>query len=108
MLHGLLTKQEMKREAHTLAAKNAYFRQQDNPWFCVVYLGPDETCAQKALAIWPDETQHKTQWSFERDTAENAVKDSMGWEFIFLAALFGVDPNRLDYHGKHYSKADHQ
>ena len=91
-----------------LAAKNAYFRQQDNPWFCVVYLGPDDVCAEKALAIWPDETQHKTQWSFERDTAENAVNDSMGWEFIFLAALFGVDPNRLDYRGRHDSKGHHQ
>ena len=91
-----------------LAAKNAYLRQQDNPWFCVVYLGPDETCAQKALAIWPDEPEHKTQWSFERDTAENAVKDSMGWEFIFLATMFGVDPNALDYQGKRYSKAHPQ
>ena len=87
-----------------LAAKNAYLRQQDNPWFCVVYMGPDEVCAQKALAIWPDEPQNKTQWSFERDTAENAVKDSMGWEFIFLSALFGVDVNSLDYDGVVYRK----
>jgi hypothetical protein len=91
-----------------LAAKNAYLRQPMNPWFCVVYLGPDDVCAEKALAIWPDEPQHKTQWSFERDTAENAVNDSMGWEFIFLAALFGVDPNRLDYRGRHDSKGHHQ
>jgi hypothetical protein len=65
-----------------------------------VYLGPDDVCAEKALAIWPDEPQHKTQWSFERDTAENAVNDSMGWEFIFLAALFGVDANSLAYGGE--------
>ena len=91
-----------------LAAKNAYLRQQDNPWFCVVYLGPDEVCAQKALAIWPNESEHKTQWSFERDTAENAVKDSMGWEFIFLSALFGVDVNSLDYDGVVYHKTSQQ
>jgi hypothetical protein len=91
-----------------LAAKNAYLRQQDNPWFCVVYMGPDEVCAQKALAIWPDEPQNKTQWSFERDTAENAVKDSMGWEFIFLSALFGVDVNSLDYDGVVYRKTSQQ
>jgi len=91
-----------------LAVKNAYLRQQDNPWFCVVYLGPDESCAQKALAIWPEETEHKTQWSFERDTAEGAVKDSMGWEFIFLASLFGVDVNSLDYGGVVYRKTSQQ
>ena len=87
-----------------LAAKNAYLRQQDNPWFCVVHMGPTEECAQKALAIWPQETERKSQWSFERDTAEGAITDSMGWEFIFLAALFGVDVNSLDYGGVVYHK----
>jgi hypothetical protein len=89
-----------------LAAKNAYLRQQDNPWFCVVHMGPTEECAQKALAIWPQETERKSQWSFERDTAEFAINDSMGWEFIFLAGLFGVDPNLLDYGGKRHLKDD--
>ena len=83
-----------------LAAKNAYLRQPMNPWFCFVIKGADEECARLALSIWPDETQHKTQWSFERETAENAVNDSMGWEFIFLAALFGVDANSLAYGGE--------
>ena len=87
-----------------LAAKNAYLRQQGNPWFCVVYMGPTEECAQKALAIWPRETERKSQWSFERDTAEFAINDSMGWEFIFLSALFGVDVNSLSYDGVIYQK----
>jgi hypothetical protein len=30
----------------------------------------------------------------------------MGWEFIFLAALLGVDPNLLDYGGARHLKDD--
>ena len=87
-----------------LAAKNAYLRQPMNPWFCVVVKGADEECARLALSIWPDEPQHKTQWSFERDTAENAIQFSMGWEWLFLSALFGVDLNSLHYTGTIYTK----
>jgi hypothetical protein len=87
-----------------LAAKNAYLRQPMNPWFCIVVKGPDEECAQLALLSWPDEPKHKTQWSIERDTAEHAVAESVGWEWLFMAALFGVDLDSLEYSGKHYSK----
>lgn len=87
-----------------LAAKNAYLRQPMNPWFCIVVKGPDEECAQLALLSWPDEPEHKTQWSIERDTAENAVAQSVGWEYLFMAALFGVDLNSLEYYGRRYSR----
>lgn len=87
-----------------LAAKNAYLRQPMNPWFCIVVKGPDEECAQLALLSWPDEPKHKTQWSIERDTAEHAVAESVGWEYLFMAALLGVDLNLLEYSGKRYSK----
>ena len=87
-----------------LAAKNAYLRQPMNPWFCIVVKGPDEECAQLALLSWPDEPKHKTQWSIERDTAQDAVAESVGWEFLFLAGLFGVNLNALQYTGTVYTK----
>lgn len=87
-----------------LAAKNAYLRQPNNPWFCVVHKGPDEECARLALSIWPDEPAAKDQWSIERDTVGEAWKTSMGWEWLFLAALFGVDLNSLHYTGTIYTK----
>jgi hypothetical protein len=87
-----------------LAAKNAYLRQPMNPWFCIVVKGPDEECAQLALLSWPDEPKHKTQWSIERDTAQDAVAESVGWEFLFLAGLFGVNLNALQYTGTVHTK----
>lgn len=86
------------------AARNAYLRQQGNPWFCFVVEGADESCAQLALALWPDEPAVKDQWSFERDTTDSAWQRSTGWEWLFIASLFGVDLNGLEYHGKRYSK----
>ena len=87
-----------------LAAKNAYRRQPNNPWFCVVHKGADEECARLALSIWPDEPAVKDQWSIERDTVGEAWKTSMGWEWLFLSALFGVDLNSLHYGGTTYTK----
>jgi hypothetical protein len=87
-----------------LAAKNAYLRQPLNPWFCIVVRGPDEECATLALALWPDEPEHKNQWSIERDTSTNAIQHSVGWEFLFISALLGVDLNSLEYSGKRHSK----
>jgi len=87
-----------------LAAKNAYLRQPANPWFCIVYKGPDEECAQLALSIWPEKPAEKNQWSIERDTAGETWKTSVGWEFLFLAALFGINLNALQYTGTVYTK----
>jgi hypothetical protein len=91
-----------------LAAKNAYLRQPLNPWFCIVVRGPDEECATLALALWPDEPEHKNQWSIERDTSTDAIQHSVGWEFLFISALLGVDLNSLEYSGKRYSKGNLQ
>ena len=90
------------------AARNAYLRQLGNPWFCYVVEGADESCAQLALALWPDEPEHKDQWSLERDTTDDAWQRSTGWEWLFMAALFGVDLNLLEYSGRRYSKGSLQ
>jgi len=90
------------------AARNAYLRQPGNPWFCFVVEGADESCAQLALALWPDEPQFKEDWSIQRDTTDSAWQRSQGWEWLFLSGLFGVDLNQLDYHGKRYSKGNPQ
>jgi len=86
------------------AAVNAYLRQPGNPWFCYVVEGADESCAQLALALWPDEPEVKDQWTIARDTLDPSWTKSMGWEWLFIASLFGVDLNGLEYHGKRYSK----
>lgn len=83
----------------------AYARQPLNPWFCIVVKGPDEECAQLALSRWPSETDEKDQWTIARDTSDPSWEKSMGWEYIFMGSLFGIDPNQLDYSGKHHSKA---
>lgn len=82
------------------AARNAYLRQPGNPWFCVVVEGADESCAQLALALWPDEPEVKDQWTIARDTTDDAWQRSTGWEWLFVAALFGVDLNSLTYAGE--------
>jgi len=86
------------------AAVNAYLRQPGNPWFCYVVEGADESCAQLALALWPDEPAVKDQWTLARDTTDDAWTRSMGWEWLFMAALYGVDLNLLEYSGKRHSK----
>ena len=86
------------------AARNVYLRQPGNPWFCFVVQGADESCAQLALALWPSEPEHKEQWSISRDTADDDWQRSQGWEWLFIAGLFGVDLNSLTYSGKTYSK----
>jgi hypothetical protein len=90
------------------AARNAYLRQPGNPWFCYVVEGPDESCAQLALALWPTEPVHKEQWSIARDTTDDDWQRSQGWEWLFISGLFGVDLNELSYSGQIYSKTSQQ
>ena len=85
-------------------ARNAYLRQPFNPWFCYVVKGADEECARLALSLWPEESEVKDQWSIARDTNDHAWSKSMGWEWLFMAALFGVDLNTLSYGGAVYRK----
>lgn len=85
-------------------ARNVYLRQPKNPWFCFVVKGADEECARLALSLWPTEPERKEQWSIARDTTDHAWSKSMGWEWLFLAALFGTDLNTLHYGGTIHTK----
>jgi hypothetical protein len=86
------------------SARNVYLRQPFNPWFCYVVKGPDEECARLALSLWPEEPEVKDQWSIARDTQDDAWSKSMGWEWLFMSALFGIDLNSLHYGGTIYTK----
>lgn len=79
-------------------------RQPTNPWFCIVVLGPDETCAKLALEQWPNEPQRKFDWAIQRATDDPTWYEPSGWGWLFIAGLFGVDLNQLAYSGKRYSK----
>lgn len=62
-------------------------RQPENPWFQYLhgnYRLAAEQLLKKAPQLKPAE---RFQWSFERDTAEGAEKDSMGHEFLMLIRL---------------------
>jgi len=94
----------METELTYVSAVMALSRQPVNPWFCTVVFGPDDKCANLMLEMWPEEPEHKEQWSIARDIFDDDWKRSQGWEWLFLSGLFGVDLNQLDYHGKRYSK----
>lgn len=64
-------------------------RDPSNPWF--IYLSGDKDQAAKTLLRLNPQAGKGSQWSWERDTAEAAWKDSMGWDVIFLCNLLGKD-----------------
>lgn len=82
----------------------AFARQPNNPWFCIVALGADDVCAKLALMKWPDEPVRKYDWGIQRATDDSTWNEPSGWGWLFIAALFGVDLNLLDYHGRRYPK----
>ncbi|HYX37867.1 MAG TPA: hypothetical protein VE954_32590 [Oligoflexus sp.] len=68
---------------HTIAE-----RQPDNLFFQYLQEGSSERLQQSLLALCPREAPGETrQWTWERDTAENAQLQSMGWDCIFMGRL---------------------
>jgi len=86
----------------------AFARQPHNPWFCIVALGADDVCAELALMTWPNEPVRKYDWGIQRATDDPTWHEPSGWGWLFIAALFGIDLNLLEYSGKHYSKDNPQ
>jgi len=68
---------------HTIAE-----RQPDNLFFQYLLEGSSESLQLALQNFCPLEAPaEKRQWTWERDTAENAQLQSMGWDCIFLARL---------------------
>lgn len=63
-------------------------RQSDNPFYEYITNGKTARAAQLVLQDCPTEKPAlANQWSWQRDTAEAAWKNSMGWECIFMISL---------------------
>ena len=60
-------------------------RDSGNPWF--LWLDGQEEKAALTLLSLDIQPGRGSQWSWERDSAEKAWKDSMGWDVIFLCNL---------------------
>ena len=60
-------------------------RDSGNPWF--LYLAGDSDRAAMTLLSQQVEPGQGHQWSWERDSAEKAWHDSMGWDILFLCNL---------------------
>jgi hypothetical protein len=68
-----------------------YRRDPGNPWF-VFLAGRHELAAQKVLELDVQPGQGH-QWSWERDSAEKAWHNSMGWDIVFLCNLLLRETN---------------
>jgi hypothetical protein len=63
-------------------------RQPDNLFFQYLHEGSSPRLQEALRNLCPREAPEETkQWTWERDTAENAQRDSMGWDCIFLGRL---------------------
>lgn len=98
----------METELSYEAGLIAFARQPHNPWFCIVALGPDDACAELALMKWPQEPVRKFDWAIQRALNDPTWNEPSGWGWLFIAGLFQVDLNSLDYRGRRYSKDNPQ
>lgn len=74
------------------AAEALVRRQPNNPFFEFLYRGQTRRFYELWLSQMPTQAPEKQfQWSIARDTAEQAWKDSMGWEWLFLAGLAKIE-----------------
>lgn len=63
-------------------------RQGDNLFFQYLHEGASPRLQDALKNLCPREApENRKQWTWERDTAEGAEKDSMGWDCIFLGRL---------------------
>ncbi|WP_141733487.1 hypothetical protein [Oligoflexus tunisiensis] len=66
-----------------------YDRQRANPFFQALAEGSHEGVTQRVLDLCPkpsdDLSFRRYQWSWERDTAQEPWRESMGWDCVFMA-----------------------
>ena len=76
---------------HTRAGALALaYRQPRNPFFLYLAVGPTQEVRQLVLDQCPAPNRpslSKMQWAWERDTADEAWKNSMYWDCIFMGRL---------------------
>lgn len=71
-----------------VVAEIMHSRQPDNPYFRWLYEGNSDEVLRSVLGKCSNAQPHRrTQWSWERDTAERAWEDSMGHECLFMFNL---------------------
>ena len=83
----LYTRQQMGVFTQDLqqAADNILARQPNNPFYEYVARGKTNRAAQLVLDKCPKERPERAvQWSWQRDEKEQAWKQSMGWECLFM------------------------
>jgi hypothetical protein len=72
-------------------------RQRDNPFFQALAEGPHEAVMNRVLQLcpkpWEDLGFRRYQWAWERDTATEAWRESMGWDCIFMARFLSSSWN---------------
>ena len=78
------------KESQTVPATLAR-RDSANPWFLFL-AGRHDLAAQTVLSMNIQPGQ-RHQWSWERDSAEKAWHDSMGWDVVFMCNLLMEDDN---------------
>ncbi|RXG97197.1 hypothetical protein [Bradyrhizobium vignae] len=72
------------------AAKVLVAKQGENPFFQFLSVGKAQGVTDQLLALCPTQARpsgNRSQWAWERDQAEQAWKDSMYWDCIFLGKL---------------------
>lgn len=71
----------------SLSAENILvFRQSENPFFRYLVEGHSNTVADKVLEVCPqNRPADPSDWAWQRDTAQMAWQNSMGWDCVFMA-----------------------
>lgn len=67
-------------------------RQPDNPFYKLLKYGPTQDIKNQVIAQCPrfnsDLSFRRHQWTWERATSDEAWRESMGWDCIFISNLF--------------------
>lgn len=72
------------------AGRELVAKQGENPFFQYLSLGKVQSVTDQLLALCPtpaNPSGNRSQWAWERDQAEQAWKDSMYWDCMFLGKL---------------------
>ncbi len=87
----LKQKLDSSRDNAEKAARILVDRQPDNPFFVYLKDGPTAAVRRRLFDLCPSfeapSLGSRHQWAWERDTADQAWRDSAGWDCLFLANL---------------------